>query len=526
MRAAPAWPGRIALASIAVTTLALLAQVRSWSPLGNGDYYLRNATDIVHGHLPHSRYSGGFPVVLSPIAAIARGDRATMTLAASLLTALFGCIALVLVHRWLAGYLRPWTAALTLTVFALGQVSAAFLGRGEVESLALFLVTGMLLAARSGRWPLAVVLTACAVLVRVALGPFLGVFWLLHLRHRPRSAVAALLVLGGGLLSHLAVGPTKDQSYVQIGGAIYGVGNESSSSVVSKIVSGVLRRAQGYVEVGIPRLVWPVRLLQTPPGIVVGIVTTLVVLTGLWLIVRAGLGAPTPRTQAMLTQAPSTHANLTPTTLTESTQTTPTEATLTAADDAARLAARASIAFLCFVGALLLWPTRDGDTARMIIPAVTVPLLALGTAAQMAVDRWHPPRRLVAAAVIPVLLLGILATGSLVAQRWTQPDDEKDYTAAVADARGKVPAAGVVAGKPAYVQLALDVPGYEYPAGVTPATMPALMRRTGSCALVIDGLDRAFPTDLRSWIDAHTAKVLSRVGQTSIVLYDSPRCRR
>jgi hypothetical protein len=498
---ARATPGRaphwLSTAAIGFATLAVLVQVRTWSSLGNGDYYLRNAIDIATGHLPHSRYSPGFPVVLAPLAAVWRGDPAALTVASGVLTTMFAAIGLVLLHRWLLLHVAPWPAAVALALFALGQASATFLTPGEVEPLALCLVTGVLLACGRERWKAALVLTAAAVLVRVALGPFLAVLWLLQLRARPRTSLAAGVVLAAGLAAHLAVGPRVDQSYAQIGGTIYGVGTEPSQTVLHRVLAEVGDRFIDYVHIGVPRLVWPFALLQSQVGWLVAGVTIAGVLFGLWRLV---LG---PRVTAAEDAAPARSWN-------------PRQLSAT----------WAAVAFIVYVALLLLWPVRDGEATRMVVPVVGVPLLALAVAVQWLQHRVGLSNRLLAALLTPVLLLGVASVGSLVAQRWSQSPDERDFAAAHRAARHKLPPGGVISVKPAYSQMVLGIPGFEYPKGIRPEGLATVADRTQACAFVVDGLHGEPANDgLAMWVYDHAAHVVSRRGGTAIIAYDVPRCR-
>lgn len=488
-------PDRLAAAATAFATLAVLVQVRTWSPLGNGDYYLRNAADIAVGEMPESRYSPGFSLVLAPLAALWRDDFATLTVASGLLTGVLSAIGLALLYKWLRLHLAPWMAALVFSCFALGQASAAFLNRGEVEPLALCLVTGVLLACCRERWWLAVVLTAATVLVRVPLGPFLAVLWVLQLRARPRTTVVAGAVLGAGLVAHLAVGPRTDQSYAEIGGAIYGVGSTPAQSLVGRVLMEVGDRLGDYVLVGVPRLIWPFAVLTSPVGWLIAGVTTAAVLTGVVLLVRR------PRMPAT---EPTAHGVERPAQVT---------------------AARAAIAFMAFVGLLLLWPVRDGETTRMVVPVVAVPLLAMAVSARWTQTRFGLPTPVVAVLLAPLLILGVASVVSLVAQRWDQPREQRDFAAAHREARDLLPEGSLVSAKPAYSELVLGVPGIGYPTGARPEGMAAFADRADACAFVIDAVNGPFDEDLADWVRSHSRDVVAEVGETAILAYDVPRCR-
>lgn len=478
------WP-LLAYTSIAVCVLLLLLQVHPWSLLGNTDYYLRNARDLAAGNLPHSRYSPGYPVVLAPLVLLTGERLSALTVAASLLSVVCAGLGLVLLFSWLRRHTDDRKAALSVSAFALGQAATSYLGRGEVESLALVLITAMLVAVSGGHHRAALGLTLAAGLVRVALVPFLGLFWLLHLRSRPRLAVPGVALAALSMLAHLAVGPIKDQSYVGIAGAIYGVGREDDVGVVQRLAEGILRRAEGYGRYGLPRLLWPHALLASGPGLVVAAVTTAAVLAGLVLLARRGWQP------------------------------------LAEAQD--RTAAVAATAFGGHLALLLLWPVRPGETVRMVVPLVAVPLLALSVLARrVAVS----PRARPAAATLlaTVLALGLAASVSVVLQQRRQPADERQFTEAHETVVGKLPPGALVSRKPAFTELAVGRPTFEYPLGVRPGDLAELARRTGACIFVIDRVDSGLPEDIATWLRAHSSRII-RVGPTEFVVYDSERCR-
>jgi len=478
------WTG-LAYAAMAVSVLMLLLQVHPWSNLGNADYYLRNAVDLSKGDLPHSRYSPGYPIVLVPLVALADGRLTAMTIAASLFSVASAAVALVLLHRWLRLYVDQPAAALTVTAFAVGQAASSYLGRGEVESLALLLATALLVVSARGRMRAAVVLTLAAGLVRVALVPFLGLYWLLQLRTRPKTAAAGLVAALGSVLAHLAVGPTQDQSYTGIAGAVYQGGHNSrTDNIVQGVLQGAVERALDYGRFGLPRLVWPHALLTQMPGLLVAAATTTAVLAGLLIVARRGWR----------------HSN-----------------------DLSRVPIVSGIAFAGYLAALQFWPIQPGETVRMVVPLAALPLLGLAVLSQRLARSGSAAKAGVGSATVLVVAVGSASSLSVVAQQRSQQTDERQFIEAHEQVRERLPEGAVMSRKPAYTELALGRTAYEYPAGVQASDMPSLVNRTGVCIFVIDRMDSGVPLDVARWLRARSTRSLS-VGPTEFVIYDFPRC--
>lgn len=475
---------RLAYAAIAVSVLMLSLQVHPWSTLGNTDYYLRNAVDLSKGDLPHSRYSPGYPIVLVPLVALVDGRLTAMTIAASLFSVACAAVALVLLHRWLRLYVDQPAAALALTAFAVGQAATSYLGRGEVESLALLLVTALLLVGARGHRRTAVVLTLAAGLVRVALVPFLGLYWLLQLRTRPGTASAGLVAVAGSVFAHIAVGPTRDQSYADIAGAVYSGGHEGRPDVVQGVLLGAIDRVADYSRFGLPRLVWPHALLAVTPGLLAAAATTVAVLLGLLIVARRNWR----------------HSS-----------------------DLSRVPLMSTVAFGGYLAALLFWPIQPGETVRMVIPLAGLPLLGLAVLSQRVARTDSAARAGVAVVTVLVVVVGMASSVSVVAQRRNQPADERQFIEAHERVRERLPPGAVMSRKPAYTELALGRTTYEYPAGVRASDMAELVNRTGVCIFVIDAVNSGVAPELTRWLRSRSARSLV-FGATEFVIYDSPRC--
>lgn len=475
---------RLAYAAMAVSVLMLLLQVHPWSTLGNTDYYLRNAVDLSRGDLPHSRYSPGYPIVLVPLVALVDGRLTAMTIAASLFSVACAAVALVLLHRWLRLYVDQPAAALTLTAFAVSQAATSYLGRGEVESLALLLVTALLVVSARGRMQAAVILTLATGLVRVALVPFLSLYWLLQLRARPKTAAAGLVAAVGSVLAHAAVGPTRDQSYAGIAGAVYGGGHDSRTDVVQGIFQGAVERALDYGRFGLPRLVWPHALLALTPGLLVAAATTTAVLVGLLILARQGWRQYS---------------------------------------DLSRVPIISTIAFGGYLAALLFWPIQPSETVRMVIPLAGLPVLGLAVLSQRLARKSSAARATIALATVLIVGVGLASSVSVVAQQRSPQADERQFIEAHEQVRERLPGGAVMSRKPAYTELALGRTTYEYPAGVRASDMADLVNRTGVCIFVVDRVDSGVPLDVVRWLRSRSTRSL-RVGATKFVVYDSPRC--
>ena len=475
---------QVTYAAIGVSVLMLLLQVHSWSTLGNTDYYLRNAVDLYNGDLPHSRYSPGYPVVLVPLVALADGRLAAMTIAATLFSVASAAVALVLLHRWLRLYVDRPAAALTLTAFAVGQAATYYLSRGEVESFALLLVTALLVVAAKGRMGVAVLLTLAAGLVRVALVPFLGLFWLLQLRTRPKPAAAGLLAVAASVLAHSAVGPNQDQSYAGIAGAVYSNGTGSRTDVIQEIFQGAVDRALDYGEFGLPRLVWPHALLATTPGSAVAAATTTAVLAGLLILGRQGLRR---------------------------------------SSDVARVAISSTVAFGGYLAGLLFWPIQPSETVRLLIPVAGLPILALAVLSQRIARMSGAARYAVAMATALVVAVGLASSVSVVVQQRSPQAEERQFIEAHERARERLPAGAVMSRKPAFTELVLGRTTYEYPAGVRARDMTELVDRTGVCIFVVDRMDEGMPRAVARWIRSRSVRLLGNAN-TEFFVFDSPRC--
>ena len=478
---------RVALAAVLVLAgAALLAQVDHRLEPGNADYYLRNAMAYADGRLARSRYSPGLGLFLTPLALAVGDDPGTLTFLAELLMVPVAVLGLYLVHRLLRRHLAPWPAVGVLAVFAVGQAGTYFLSGIEAEPLAMCLITGMLLALSGDRAGPAVALGGLAVLVRVALVPFVGTLWLLSLlfvAHRRRAAAAGLVTVVAGLAAHFASGPTTDPSYLDIRSATFGGGHRSGNAAI-RLAEEMLTRGGDYARYGIPRLVVPYRLLQLPVGPLLAIVVLAVTVLGLARVWRRG--------------------------------------DLPAAD---LLAARhAVLAFAATMAALLVWPVRAGEGTRMLLPVVAVPLLGLGKSAEaLAVTPRlrHPVTGPVMAAALATFIL--LPTASVLLQHDDRPPEETRYLAAHREAAKRLPSGPVLAAKPAFTELSTGRPSFVYPPGASAGDLVDLAERLGVCTVVLDEYG-VLPQGFHDWVDGNGRAVLGTAGETRVVALDVPWC--
>ncbi len=476
--------GLVILAAVAVQ----LFQVDHRLDLGNGDFYLRNAKAYAGGTLAHSRYSPGVGLFLSPIARLAGNDYRLLTFLSELTMVAVSLAALVVLHRLLRVYLAPWTAVALLAAFALGQSAATFLSGVEAEPLALLLVSGCLLALIN-RWPWwAVGLGGLAVGVRVALAPFIGVvFLLLLLRHRRAGAAGLVAVLAAGV-AHLASGPTVDQSYVGIAGAVYGENGHGASGVLSRVASQVVIRAKNYLRIGIPRLVVPFRLLASPAGLLVSAIVLAAIVFGL-IRLRQDRGQ---------------------------TEAAPEPWVL----DAACLAGLATLAFL------LVWPIRAAESTRLLIPIAFLPLVGLGRSLEDLVraGTTRRPVRIGWALVAALVALNVASTAPVLAAHRRRPATERRFFAVHEEASRLVWSGPVVSKKPAFTELTTRRLAYSYPAGESVADLEQLSRRTAACTFVLDEVFGGLPDSTVEWLRSRQNGVIAAKGATSIVTIWAPWC--
>jgi hypothetical protein len=472
----------VVLAAFVAIHLARLSRV----PInGNGDNYLLNATVFADGHLAHSQYSPGWGFVLTPVAAIAGSDFRLMHLLASLLTLALAVVALVLVHRFLARHVGDRSALVLVAILALGQTATNILVGAEVEPASLLLVTATLLALDHDRPWLAVVTTALAAQLRIAVIPFLGVLWLLRARRERGPALAALGSVALGVVS-LAV-TRGSTGYVDISSQVYET-DRGLAGIVSGMQQVVPRHVAAYARFGLPSMVWPGRILDNPVGAVLGLVTFVCIVVGAWELVtaRGGLRA-----------------------------------------GATRLPSNALIAGVATFGAYAFWPANDPTKLRLTMQFAPLVLLAAFAGTKAILRRLGSLTWMAGPLAAAALGVGLIATTGLVVTQRTSERGVDDFLEAAERARDELPRGPVLTRLPNMMSIVSGRMSQKYDATLSPAAVLAAADRSGSCAVVVDGISGLGGGDarLRAWfIDRQAVPVVS-AGHTLIFVIDDARCR-
>jgi len=474
---------RILLAVVLVVFAVLqLAQVSSSLELGNGTYYLRDAIAFADGDVARSRYSPGLPVLLVPVLWLTGSDPAASTVVIEILMVAVAVAALVLTHRVVRRHASRWIALGVVTAFALGQAGLGFLRGINAEPVSLALVAGVVLLEGGGRRGLAAaLLTGVAVAVRIALAPFFGILWLLRLRRRPQAASLALVLVMLAAGAHFATGPVADPSYVEIAESIYdGEGGGSGGPVVT-IARQVGEGIVTFGRYGVPRLVWPFRILATPIGLVLAIGTLAAMA---WGLRRRSGGLRFP------------------------------------------VVAGATV----YLGLLLLWPIRVTEAVRLVVPVAPVLLAGLAGTLDRVVSVDDEAgssrlRQLVYGLVAVMAVVGLAAGLSGFVQTRAPSAVESDFFQAHRMAAARTLEGPVVSRKPAVTELMLGVPAIGYPAGdPTVDDLERYAAAWSACVFVVDGLGQG-DENLFAWVDANAGDILAAVGATRIVVVDAPWCR-
>ncbi len=461
--------------------LLQLARVGPDLELGNGTYYLRDAIAFSEGDVARSRYSPGLPILLVPVLWATGGDPAAATVAIEVLTVGVAVAALALTYRVVRLRATAWASLGVTAAFALGQAGLGFLRGINPEPVVLAFVALVLLADdRRGMWAAAI--TGAAVAVRIAVAPFFGILWLLRLRRRPRVAIVALVLILGAAAAHFATGPVADPSYVEIAESIYDANAATAgpvASVARQIGSGIVT----FGRYGVPRLVWPYRVLATPLGPALAAATLAAMAWGL-------LGRSRPFRWDVVSGT------------------------------------------AVYLLLLLAWPIRVTESVRLVVPVAPVLLGGLAVAFDrlggLAADRVR------SAATKRRVVYGILATMAAVAlaaglsgfvQSIGPSTKELDFYQAHRDAAGRVETEPVISRKPAVTELMLGVTAIGYPSGdPTPDDLARYAEGWSACVFVVDGLGRGDEA-LFAWVDDRTAEVVAEAGATRIVRIDAPWCR-
>lgn len=481
-------PGAIAGLIVVLAAIVQLSQVDHRLDLGNGDFYLRNAATYAGGSFARSRYSPGLGIFLSPLARIAGADYRLLTFLAEFAMVVVATGALFVLYRLLRTWVAPWSAVIVLAAFALGQSGAVFLNGAEPEALALLLVTGCLLTLARDRPWWAIALGGLAVGVRVSLVPFVvTLFLLLLVRHR-RAGAVGLLSVALATAAHFASGPRVDQSYVGISAAVYGTEDGVSSNVLARVADAVLTRAVNYLKVGIPRLVVPSRLLDSPVGPVIAVVVVAAILFGIYRQRRD--------------------------------RREPLSGSASWVFDSACLAA------LALLAALLFWPAYAGDSTRLLIPIIAVPLVGLGRSLEV-VRRPAVSigvARIGSLCLAAFLVVNVAAMGSALADRRDPAATDQRFLAVHERSRSLRWSGPVISRKPAFTELTTGRVSYSYPVGDDATRLEALARRTMTCTFVIDELYDGMPNSTIDWVQVREDRVIAAVGSTRIVTIRAPWC--
>lgn len=456
---------------------------------GDGDWYLRDAAAYANGEIARSRYSPGFALFLAPLMAVVGGDVVVAGAVAVAVNAILTVAGVVLCSRFLRPHLGPSMAAGMAALLAVCQGVTVYAGHVRPEPLALVLAVAGMLALRNERSTAAVVLGAVLVLLRVALAPFVLVVWLVWLRRSPRVALAGVLLVLVAASASLATQPLIDDSYAEIGGGIYQVEGGASGRLL-----GVVRIAVGNVDsfgrYALPRLAWPFQALASPLGPVLAGATLAVIAVGLVVLLRrTAIPAQVRRRRRALRDA------------------SPGDAVLVAA----------TVGAAAYLGLLMLWPIRDLAAVRMVIPVAFVPLAGLGAGLTCLARRRGPrPARLVAAAVLPALLLVNGVASAVVVGKRQSTKGADDFVIAHELVRPLLPLGPVISTQPAATELLLGRAAFDYP--LDGGELEELARRLRACTFVIDGEVRS------AWLQRHRGAVLAEQGDVEVVSVASPWC--
>lgn len=483
-------PYTIGLVAVLIVFAAVqLASVSTTLGFGNGTYYVRDALTFADGKVAYSRYSPGLPLLLTPIVWATGGDPGMTTLLAEILMVGVAVAALVATHRVVLRYATDGVALALVAALALGQTGRLLAGVNP-EPLVLALIALTLLLPASGRGGVvAAVLAGLAVLTRVALAPFFAVVWLLRLRRHPRTALVALALITAAGLASFATGPRVDQSYVQIAGGVLDQPETGAVDLGASLQAQVTENLVTYGRFGVPRLIWPFRLLDTLPGLVVAGAT----------LIMMGWGLVTLRSKT-----------------------------------GGRMRLEATAGTLFYLGMLLVWPIRASEAVRLVVPVAPILLASLG----IATDRirtsfqhlgpsrpgWTRvnPGNLLGLALVALVALNLAAGWSAFAQNRVPDPAEEDFRTAHRIARTRSPGP-IISQKPAVSELILGVPAYGYPLGdPTPAELARFSEQAGVCHFALDGVEEN--AELYAWVEERIAEVLAEVGDTRVVRIASDWC--
>lgn len=476
--------GLVVLAAV-ILAVTLISQFGYPASLrGDSDYYLRDAATFARGEIPHSRYSPGFALVLSPLFLIFRNDLAAAGNAALGLNLVLALGGLGLTYRFLREEMSaPLAAALTV-VFAVCEGVSVYFAEVRPEPLVLVLLVGGLIAWRSERPGLAIVLGGLATFVRVAVLPFVLVAWVLLAWGRPRRLLAITGLLALGVFAHLATAPVVQDGYADIATSVY-VGRAQASSAVG-VLTVVANAITTYLRVGFARIVWPFALLQTGVGVLLAAGTLFVMSVGALRLFAAG-GAGWWRRRAVI---PAALAGL-----------------------------------LAYQAALIAWPIRDLAAIRMLLPVAPLGLLVFGTGlCALAAHLAHERTKLAVTLTMVVIIVTGMATTARVIDQRARPSSVvglRDFIA-VQSTAATLPPGPILSPKPATTELVTGRVSYRT---VRHGGLPRQQAEAlGACIIVFAGVD-AEDQEARRGLEPLTVRTVARRGLASLAAIDAPWCQ-
>ena len=470
----------LVVATLVVLTAALVYQLGDTAFIrGDGDLYLRDAGRVAAGDLPRSRYSPGFALFLAPILLVT-DDPALAGNISLVVIAAVAVAALVLVYRFLVIWLRPLLAALAIVVLALNQGSVTYFAEVRPEALMLLLVTAMFLALRRERGWLAIALGAVAIVLRIAVLPLVVVTLAVWAWRRPRLLAAAAVLCGLALVVDFANQPSYDEDYLEIGGTAF-TGEAGLSERGTAVLETARDGAVAYGRYGLPRFVWPYRVLASPAGLVLGPVTTLAMAAGLVVLVRRR-GPPEDEPDELLLRA-------------------------------------AVLGTAAYVAALLIWPMRLLAAIRLSLPIAPIALLGLGIAV-LVVSRRLRPQSGALPLTLAALLAAVTVLGGATAVRDHAGDDSggDGFVEAHVEAQRRLPPGRVVSDEAGATELLLHRTAFEYPFRQNIADFA---RRVEACTFVVTP---AVGDATVAWIREHSVDTIAARGAVEIVTVDQPWC--
>lgn len=478
--------GNAALGLILVGfALVHLARVDRVLALGDGINYLRGAVRVAAGELPSSQYSPGVAYLLAPLAKLMTGEFRLFFVTVGLLNIVVTVTALALLHRFLRTYLGEVPALALVAIVALGETATNALIGAEIEPLSLLIVVGTLFALQQGRMWAAVVVTGLGVMCRIALGPFLGLLWLLHWRRSRRPATVALGLLALDLAVFLLFTQRSDTTYFGIAGGVYGGG--ADSGFLSSLVDVGSKHIFRYSHFGVPAIVWPSALLSSPVGYLFGLSTSLCVVVGGWSLFRSP-----------------------------------------PAGDTAGLLRPAFVAGAVYLGLLFFWPANDPALIRLSIPLAPLVLLATTRGLQVIARRFLAARAplFVAVATATALLAAVTTTTALVATRRTTEPKVAAFLEANRRAGALAPPGAILSRLSGLTELTSGRRGIAYRNNATLDQALELARSSGACTIVLENLRGRLSPEIIAFATEDPSRQILAVGGTRVLRLDGPTCGR